>query len=145
MSEARGWKSALQKTIRLAGGREIQHFYLRRVRWDGKTSSLALMQAWIMRDISTQEIASPRRAPAAVFLQGSYPHLVTRGNAQRWDTHKQHVSVCLVGGGWGPTHAPWKRNVPVRLVRLQHRHAPVVVHLVAGVHGHCRSHSNNSN
>lgn len=81
--------------------------------------------------------ASPRKVPTAVFLPGSCPHLVTQGRTGRGGTR---VSVCCVWlrkKGRGPTNAPWERSLPVCLVGLQHGHAPVVVHLVAGVHRRC--------
>lgn len=38
----------------------------------------------------------------------------------------------------GLTNTPWKRNISVCLIGLQHRHAPVVVHFIATVHRRCR-------
>lgn len=83
----------------------------------------------------------PRIEPAAAFPLESYLHLVTL-------TVHQTVlkTLCLWGvylpfkceSSPGLTNTPWKRNISVCLIGLQHRHAPVVVHFIATVHRRCR-------
>lgn len=74
--------------------------------------------------------------PAAASLPESCPLLERRGKRVRpRETKPNHCDVRR--GCRRLTDAPGEQGVSLRLVRLQHGHTPVVVHLVAAVHRRC--------
>lgn len=87
--ESRGWISASYETIWLVGGREIKHFNLSRLRWDGKTTGHALTQAWITSHAETwahRKLPHQEKCQLPSSFEG---HILTwwHMRARRGETH----------------------------------------------------------
>lgn len=68
----------------LAGGMEINHFNLSRVRRDGRTTGgMNHATCWDARTREKKKIALPRKVPTAAFPRGSCPRLETRRGRDR--------------------------------------------------------------